>query len=366
MKAKINEHQKNKLQNLSKNLKTFLAITFLTIMASCSKDDNQTVIVEPAVKTKDTYVVGWQNNAASVSVAKIWINGKVKNLTDGVRNSEAKDVFVSNGITYVVGNEGKKAMLWKNGIGIALTNGDYLCSANNITIVDNIVYIVGSVRDASGIDHATLWTEGVASDIMPGAVRSTYAKGIYVNKSFIGNEIYICGTINNVAYFNGFVKLIDGTTNIFSEGVNTSDAKSIIVKNDNVYVTGNNRISGLMKATYWKDNVEKPLTTTGVNEANCTKIQIVDNVTYAIGYETIATLTNAIILWKNGTPTRFTTGTTSENAFDMLIDENNFYVVGEKRSDNAYQFPSFWINGTAKDLEISATGNGAALAVFIN
>ena len=95
-------------------------------------------------------------------------------------------------------------------------------------------------------------------------------------------------------------------------------------------------------------------------------LQIVDNVTYAIGYETIATLTNAIILWKNGTPTRFTTGTTSENAFDMLIDENNFYVVGEKRSDNAYQFPSFWINGTAKDLEISATGNGAAMAVFIN
>ncbi len=70
MKSKINENQKNKLQNLSKNLKKtifILAIAFIAVLTSCSKDDALSPVVEPTpVANEQDPLSGYFSNSGLV------------------------------------------------------------------------------------------------------------------------------------------------------------------------------------------------------------------------------------------------------------------------------------------------------------
>ena len=73
------------------------------------------------VSGRNVYLAGWSENGGRDRFAKIWENGRMRNITDGKREARAYSVFASGNDVYVAGwehnEEGiKTARLWKNGV----------------------------------------------------------------------------------------------------------------------------------------------------------------------------------------------------------------------------------------------------------
>ncbi len=119
----------------------FVTIFLVTVLFSCKKDKNPSI-----PKVKDIYI-GFQEKVGSKYTAKIWKNGAITSLTDGLLDAIVNDVFVVGNDVYAVGSEGAgsnvKAMLWKNGVAFPLTDGSKFASANAVVVVGSDVYIAG-------------------------------------------------------------------------------------------------------------------------------------------------------------------------------------------------------------------------------
>jgi len=73
------------------------------------------------VSGSDVYLAGWSENGGKDQFAKLWRNGRARNLNDGKQEARAFSVFVSGDDVYVAGwehnAEGVKLVrLWKNGV----------------------------------------------------------------------------------------------------------------------------------------------------------------------------------------------------------------------------------------------------------
>ncbi|MGB3608492.1 MAG: hypothetical protein WA775_05610 [Psychroserpens sp.] len=73
-----------------------------------------------AVSNTTTLIGGWINEPNGNSIAVLWENGTLQQLTDGSRNAIIQDVFIENTDTYVAGydtsNSNFIGKVWKNGV----------------------------------------------------------------------------------------------------------------------------------------------------------------------------------------------------------------------------------------------------------
>lgn len=146
------------------------------------------------------HVVGQSKTTpASKWVAKYWRNGIAFDLTDGVFDAKANKVLVAGSDVYIVGHDGRKAVLWKNGTRQCLTDGTDVATATDIAVLGTDVYICGSIthqQDLQEYEQAVYWKN---NQLMP----LTGISGSHTSASAIavaGNDVYVIGTRSTGPY----------------------------------------------------------------------------------------------------------------------------------------------------------------------
>ena len=287
----------------------------------------------------DVYVVGMEENAAHIGMAKLWKNGVGTNLSSGANGSagRANSVFVTDSDVYVVGyqNINQQATIWKNG------NASYLTSTSGVSGA-NSIYVVGIDIYVAGFDgaKARIWKNGIATDLTNGST-TAMANSVFVS----GTDVYVAGW-EKLSSGNKIAKLWkNGSVINLNTGIgNSAEAKSVIVSGTDVYVAGQ---EGLAKV--WKNGIGSNLqipTGSSINVSSVNSMYISGNDVYVVGE-----YFSSPMLWKNGLITNnlFTTGTIYTNTTGVFVKGSDIYVIGYDQTAAPSGFPGdiakVWKNG---------------------
>ena len=303
-------------------------LIIILVMVSCrDKGDD----ISGNSNAYDIYICGSGLNGGGY-----WKND-IPVLLNNILGIESSDIFVSEGNVYCAGNDFDKTLYWKNNIQVLIDSSYYFNYPNSsaIFVENNNVHIVGhsilvgkgeasywkngvriplqprdSINDPSSdaydiiVDHGDVYITGYISDI--GAVywkngkmnaledNNTTESGAH--KIFIDKgDIYICGYIDSVAVY-----WKNGSLNYLAGGINMTDAWSIFVKDDNIYIAGEETDKDYVgKAVYWKNGQFQYLNT---NESYVGDIIVLDQDVYITG-DVVTSSFNGIskaVYWKNG------------------------------------------------------------------
>jgi len=199
------------------------------------------------VSGNDVYISGFKYASNGPAYARLWKNGTLIDLSDGVLSSEANSVFVSGSDVYVAGNvhdtlSFSTARLWKNGIGTNLYGQEDMSNAFSVFVKDNDVYVAGvDIYVGLGGNYPTIWKNGVASHLHEKNERAI-AHSVYVSDS----DVYVVGHVGH------FAKLWkNGIETNLSDGTELADARSVFVSGQDVYVAGDIFLNGVL----WKNGV---------------------------------------------------------------------------------------------------------------
>lgn len=192
------------------------------------------------VQGNDVYVTGYEKNTESVKVAKYWKNGEAFNLTDGTKDAEGMSIAVLGDDVYVSGFETATAgpHIWKNGVRMNIENitGPIV---NALCISGGDLYATGT--KTAGNSDIWYWKNETGVQL-PEALAT---RAITVS----GSSVYVAGqntSFQAVYWKNESIVVLDE-----SETPGGSEAKSIFVSGENVYVVG--KIG--QDIVYWKNGV---------------------------------------------------------------------------------------------------------------
>lgn len=170
------------------------------------------------------------------------------------------------------------------------------------------------------------------SDIPAPKLKDVYVAGSEVNSNFSdGQAIY---------WKNGEKVNLPTTANSFSE------ATSIFVTDDAVYVAGNDNSHG---AVYWKNGTKVTLGDANLS-SRVSGIFVSGNDVYVSGRtrESASSSYTIACYWKNGV--KFTLGIADNHSWteDILVNGNDVYVAGYQEGTGA--FGGYWKNGVPVNL----------------
>ncbi len=228
--------------------KFILALTFLMLLASCSRDDaNSTQNQE-----KNFYFLKY-NEVNGVEEYTVVINNEERQL-------QQQNKYTSTSI--------------------AVENGD--------------VHVSGYYRNGN-VWNATYWVDGVAQTV-PASVNTTYTtdNSVFNGKSYISGRTIEGGTIKAKLWVDGVEETLQTPS-----GYN-SFANAISVSNTAIVVGGRilNPNGGASIAVVWENGVLKELTT-GSENAIIEDVFVDNTDIYAAGYETVNGKFVGKV-WKNG------------------------------------------------------------------
>ncbi len=321
--------------------KTILLVVLITLLtSSCKKNDEH---VNSKLDAVDIYMAGYEFSSG-LAVATYWKNGKAIHLTDGMQWAEAHAIVVSGNDVYVAGVERNTAMYWKNGTPHVLANQirNFPGLANSIAISGNDVFISGTEQG-----------------IFPG---------------YPGTNV----TQKVGKYWK------NGTLMYLSSEFFSSEASSITVSGNDVYIAGNawepysldsigticNNCQRYEKATYWKNGVPVYLTDGTTSQAHATGIAVSGSDIYVCGnilYDASTTSSNKAAYWKNGSMvTLIYSGADRIQTTGIVVSGNDVYVSGTGYVNNGFSKALYWKNGVGIPLQgigqqVSGTANAIAL-----
>jgi hypothetical protein len=229
----------------------FLGATFLT---ACDDESG----VDP--KRVKTFVGGTAFSLDGESESRFLAEDT--SITVASEYSGTISVTTSGTDVYVLGYDQDEFLVWKNGIATTVGVGDAVAYMSDIAVVGANVYVIGSRRNSAGLYVATLWTNGVATDL---SANSSEAVDIAVSGNDVyvaGGEALVAGDYFKPAYWKNGVKtdLSDpgnhpdhcATCRTTASGF-TGSTNGIAVDGSNIYVTGfSDSSNGLV---LWKNNV---------------------------------------------------------------------------------------------------------------
>ncbi|MDR1841852.1 MAG: Ig-like domain-containing protein [Holophagales bacterium] len=261
------------------------------------------VLTSVFVYEGDVYCSGNTWNENGNQVATVWKNGRAASLSDGLSESRAFSVFVSDGDVYVAGYEnripfgtGADAIIWKNGEPIILS--EELIEAHSMS-----VFVSGGDVYAAGEG----WVDYYDDDYGPVVVLTAmYWKN---GETIILKEVK---DPNYIAARGGFV----------------------FVQGDDVYVAGTDK--GYMDdedgyqynaaiVTVWKNGETIRLSDDFIVDTNVESLFVTaDGDVYVAGTQK---KTNYVVdntcatLWKNGETIRLSDGSTDAAAYSVFVVE---------------------------------------------
>jgi hypothetical protein len=210
------------------------------------------------------------------------------------------------------------------------------------------IYVAGFEANGSNMNIAKYWKNGIPVTIGAGTYGSD-ADSIFVS----GNDVYVAGREGSpngdVAKYwkNGVgVALTAGAQNSVAIGL------SVFVDGNGVYVAGYDR--GV--AMYWKNGVQVALTD-GTNPAQAWSIVVSGTDVYVAGWEYKTTqidpthtyTTPVAKYWKNDVPTELSDPLAFGIAQSIFLSGNDIYVAGNTCQENqppGCDMATYWKNGT--------------------
>lgn len=265
----------------------------------------------------------------SPDIAAVWKNGVRQKLTDVNYSTRANSIYVAGNDVYVAGNEGYEdlSMLWINGVAQTLQGGK---NATSVFVSGEDVYVVGFVRSSSFVPM--LWKNGIEhhftddSGLYYPAVY-VYENNVYVawrNKVWENEEIkyILTGTVNSIYVFGGDIYVAGtekGKATLWKNGVaqtlpGGSNANSVFVSNNDVYVVGGNKL--------WKNGIEQILT--GAS-GSATSVFVSGNDVYVTTEYSV--LKNGRVI-QNATTSEYFPSFT-EYYSSIFVSNNDVYVAGD-------------------------------------
>ena len=255
-------------------------------------------------KAYSIYVSGSDVYAAGEieGVATIWKNGEPKYLTGNIFGSSANSVYVSGSDIYVAGEErsgdfmnswGQRhsvAKLWKNGIVQNLSDVTKSSTASSVYVSGNDVYVAGTDEW-----NVTLWKNGEAQFLTRGGANSKYS--VYVS----GEDVYVAGIKDNINAGYGLTVWKNGEAQnlTLSGGSYNNGYHSVFVSNGDVYVAAfkYDEERDLHIATLWKNGVAQNLTDVTDGDSSSESVFVSGCNVYVAGYSVES---EKAMLWKNG------------------------------------------------------------------
>ena len=267
--------------------------------------------------------------------AVLWKNGTPTLLTDMKRptdaavyaiDTEGADVWAAGFFRHPKSEAGPFqrdiATLWKNGKEIRLTDGSNYAKAWDVHVAAGKVYAVGEATNADGFAVATMWVNGNTSDDWSGATATNLSDGTnhaYAEAMCVdGADVYVAGNSYRgsdqkryAAYWkNGAMSYLSDLE---------SYAVSVCVSGGHVYVAGWEYVMldgrSCAVATLWVDGVPQHLTNEKKSsQARCVVVKS-GNV-YVSGF-----LGDVATIWKNGEPQALSDGTYPTGITSLFVTE---------------------------------------------
>ncbi len=330
--------------------KIILAIFSLTIIVAACKKDRRT-FPEP-----DVYISGWCP-ISNMNVACYWKNTEKVVVNDISGPSNAFDLVIDNEIVYLVGQFNDRPCYWKDGEVKYISSAVVTGRVNAIKISpDGQIYMVGKTKLlGNNFENAMLWKvnqEGVSTAFQ---LENTASKALDLDFKNDGT-IVIAGQGMGSGYW-----LFDPSDGTHTWENMSGDRNSVVIINDNLYMSGNYTVDGDLKHGYFwgstggifswlKAEGAESITFAKVGVESAEKIYLVGqsndlnpNFSYAR-------------VWLNGSKKQLSTG--PSEAVDIAFSRNkDVYVAGKENTSACY-----WKNNTLISLN---TGGSVGTGIFL-
>jgi len=198
----------------------------------------------------------------------------------------------------------------------------------------------------------------------------------------VGQNVYVAGfenvADNSVArlWKNGATQNLGGVSDgaLRSAGTVQSEARSVFVSGNDVYVVGYDMIlgMGIKHARLWKNGVLQNLQSEAYSD-EATAVFVSGSDVYVLGREEPSPLPPptgwTFKVWKNGIAENFTVGTSYWQVNSIFVSDGDVYVAGCVAISNGTAVPTLqaklWKNGVEEDL-VSSPNNSCANSVFVS
>ena len=277
---------------------------------------NESALNAISMNVNGVYVAGWER-INNLQLANYWKDGAKTTLGTG---ASAVYAMAVNGTEVYTGgfeviNGFDIPRYWHNSTGTTVNVKDPILdkdvlgngACGGIYFDNNTVYAVGNYRNSQGRFSPWENINGmVPANTIPNNDKHSFANGVFVKG---GNE-YVVGTQNSPVTGLAMATIWkNGEPTLLTDGNNSIGiARAVVVVGSDVYVVGyeqeNYSGGGLTYAKYWKNGVPVKLSTAS---SNAISIAVFDNDVYVAGWENNGTR-DVAKYWKNGTPVSLTNG----------------------------------------------------------
>ena len=293
--------------------------------------------------------------------AVLWKDGIPLILSDN--NSEANSVFVYENNIYVVGSINSEATLWVNGEAqTILVNPS---STQAVFVSDNDVYVLSREFDRPRIymgrqrhipPHAILLKNGVIQPFLDD--KQQYARNsvfVYENDVYIvgrsGGNILSIRNPNRSPESNiscSCTPIRHWRATLWENGVastlsnRTSEALSVFVYDNDVYVAGGEEYEDIFRATVWINGITQHLSE---KPSHANAVYVSDRDVFILGFEVTDRINDErrTVIWKNGLLHHIIDKI--PNARSIFVKGNDVYVVGFDSQGSL-----LWVNGETQYL----------------
>lgn len=342
-----------------KNLFKQPAFTLLLVffLQACKKNSSDA----PLPKPKDVYVAGLSfDPAAGTQNAVYWKNGKKITIDSLSDYSQANNIFVTDnndvyaaGSIYSFATANRIPVYWKNKTIIPLAAVTEYGEAKAITVSGNDVYVAGELNG-----QAVYWKNGVKVILEAAVSGATDVK-------VIGNDVYVAGyaLISNITFMAKYWK--NGVEVNVGNGTTSTVAYSILLKDNDVYLTGTSRVNGSSKtdALYWKNGVAFPLVNNpSVNYSEATGIAIAGTDIYVVGNSN-----QTAKCWKNAAEIHLESISDFDGSwcYAVFASGADIYIAGTKKNNAGENRAIAWKNGSKILLDTTTNGYSFARGIFV-
>ena len=253
----------------------------------------------------DVYLCGYSN-----SRPVYWKNGFVHTLNTTKEywsvNPTAIDVY--NDDVYVVGyangNSNSDVVCWKNGEQI-FSYEQGTSTKYKLFVDKNDFYILGFIRDPI-IQKTAIWKNGERTDFL--LENGTRTHSIFVSY----NDVYVAGETtydliptSETTYLNCTIAKYwkNGQEICLTDSNSVAGAWDIAVVGEDVHVVGWKYENEIRVAKYWKNNEEFNLNGNASWSSDAHSIVVNRNDVYILGFQRIDTDSYIPVYWKNGIKT---------------------------------------------------------------
>jgi len=385
-----------------KTLKIIASLLLLTVIFSCSNDDNEnkapeafTIIGPEGAFTNVmpeftwnassstngeivyTLFAGLEADPSTIIADNISItsftpttafahsetyNWKVqaKDASGNITHSNILSFTTKSLNVYVTGNIGnsfsERIRVWENGIESTLTDDTRQSRGESIFVSGDDVYVAGFERTEGFKYVAKVWKNGVPTILTDGS-KDAIAFSVFVS----GTDVYVTGFETNANNKRVATLWKNGIASQLTDGNKNAQAQAVFVVGSDVYVAGFDiNANNKNVATVWKNGVASALTD-GVESSGANSIYVVDNDVYVAGSESNGTKPVAKV-WKNGIPTILTDGNKTAFTTSVFVSGDDVYVGGyEDNIDNSFA-ARIWKNGSVL---LSKEERSVILSVFV-